>query len=111
MSNDPSELDRPPTEGTHPLPLMALAGAIAGLVTSSCICIYPPLAPVLPAMCGLPAVGVALFTFARVKSGKWSPDNRVQAKWALILGSVDVLLAIGWAALLWSRGASLGLDL
>lgn len=110
-SDSPEILNSPVTEGTHPVAMLGLVTAIAGVVTSGCICIYPPMAPMLPAICGLPAVVMGGWTLIRVRQGAWSPSNRLQGRAALALGVLDLILAAIWAWMLLSHGAGLGVDL
>lgn len=112
--SDPSThaIDEPPvSEGTHPVAMLGLVAGIAGLITATCICVYPPMAPLLPGLCGLAASGMGGWTLVRVRQRAWHESNRRQGTAALAIGLVDLALAGAWAWLLAAYGAQLGLDL
>ncbi len=87
------------TEGTHPLAMVGIVGSIMSILCGAMCCLDPRLAGVMHTALGLLAVISGGTTFFWARQGRIGPSNFFQAKVALGVGTVGLLIGIGW--LIW----------
>lgn len=98
MSQHPSE-DTPENVGTHPLSILGVAaGAFSILFGGGCSLLDPRLGALNHGLLGLIALGSGLWIASRVRSQQLEQSNQFQARWAMALGAVSLLIALAWAA-------------
>jgi hypothetical protein len=96
VSQHPSE-ELPENAGTHPLSILGVAaGAFSILFGGGCSLLDPRLGALNHGLLGLIALGSGLWIASRVRGQHLEQSNQMQARWAMALGSVSLLISLAW---------------
>lgn len=84
--------------GTHPMAMISLVAGIMSLACGVMCCLDPRLAGVMHTTLGLLSLSTAGATFYKVSKGEFDETNLFQARIALGLGALGLIIGLAWIA-------------